>query len=463
MKRIFVFILFCLLFSSFLFAFEKDKATSIYKEKLIIADFANHTKYKGLGKSLTDEIIALFVQTKRFDIMERERLQAILKEQELQISGLVRTEDAVKVGRIAGARYMIFGSVTGADATHSEEEKIIIEKTKSGRIRKEKYIRTTWNGRVTLSARLVDIETGVVLLGKTVVGSGFNEEKRPAADRSFLAEIIHQLAAKGDEEKAKELYFKQGDEKVINIAKRNAAVKLVKSFLKEFPLSGYIISQTEDKDYIVDLGTENGVNAKVNLKVLGKTEFIKHPITGEIIRARTESLGYLKVIDLGTTTSKAKFVKGEKDQVIPGLKVEVVDPIFVWHRALASFLVPGLGQFLEKRWGTGIAFILGEAALIAGAWYFHYRSTEEFITKQDLFDTTVWPEKGEQYDNARKQALIGMWVFIVAEALVHIWDAINAGYPAEKNRMLTYVNKQNSFYAFQFSQKNLKIQKSFRF
>lgn len=457
------FILLYLLFSPITVSgFEKEKATSIYREKLIIADFANHTKYKNMGKSLTDEVVALFVQTKRFDIIEREKLQAILKEQELQISGLVSTENAVKVGRIAGAKYIIFGSVTSANATHSEEEKTVIEKTRTGKVKKAKYIRTTWEGRVTLSARLVDIETGVMLIAKTVTGYGFNEEKRAAEDKSFLEQIV-QIVTKEDEEKAKQLYFKQGDEKVINIAKRDAALKLVNSFLEEFPLTGYILSKTEEDNYLIDLGTERGLNSRANLKILGKTEFITHPVTGEIIKSKTETLGYLQVIDIGDTTSEAKFVKGEEEKIVPGLKVEVIDPIFIWHRALASFLVPGLGQFLEKRWLSGSLFVLTEALLITGAWYFYDQSREESISKLKLFDTTVWPEKGEQYQAARRQALVGMWIFIGLEILVHIWDTIDAGYPAEKNKVLTYAKQKNSFYAFIFTQDNIRFQKTFRF
>ncbi|MBN1897973.1 MAG: hypothetical protein JW827_04280 [Spirochaetes bacterium] len=456
-------LLFLILFASFLYAFEKEKATSIYREKVIIADFGEHTSIEGLGKAVSDEIIALFVQTKRFDIIERGRLQQILEEQQMQLSGLINTEDAVRVGKIAGAKYIIFGSVTGADATHSEEEKTVVEKTKSGKVKKDRYILTSWRGTVNLSARLVDIETGVVLLGKTVTGYGNNEEKREAEDKTFLEGIINIVTSK-DEDKAKEIYFKQGDQKVIGLAKRDAAVKLVEDFLEEFPLTGYVLSE-EEGDYLIDLGTEKGLNAEANLQVIGKSEYVKHPVTGEVIKSRTDSLGYLKVIDLGPGVSKAKFVRGDEDRMKPGDKVQVVDPIFVWHRALASFVFPGMGQFLEKRWGTGIFFLLFEGALLGTSYYFYYRSTDSFLKEQTMFDTEVWDEKtGEQYDTARRQALVGMWIFIAMEAIVHIWDTIDAGYPAERNQSITsYAQDNNTFYAFQDKNENIKIGRTFRF
>jgi curli biogenesis system outer membrane secretion channel CsgG len=161
------------LFVSTLQAFEKDKATSIYREKLIVADFKNQSEYKFLGKSLTDELSVLFAETKRFDIIEREKLADILKEQELQLSGIVNPEDAVSVGKLAGAKYIIFGSITGASVSKSVEKKTkTVTKKENGKkvTKKVKYYVTTWTAKVHLAARLIDIETGKVLLGKRVTG-----------------------------------------------------------------------------------------------------------------------------------------------------------------------------------------------------------------------------------------------------------------------------------------------------
>ncbi len=465
MQKLLSIFLFIILFIPNIYALEKEKAVSIYKEKLIIADFVNRSSWKKLGSGLTDDIMTLFVKTKRFDIIERKKLKSILQEQELQLSGLVNTEDAVKVGNLIGAKYIITGSITSADATHREKE--VIKKYKdraTGLIRYKKYIVTTWEGRLTISARLVEIETGKVLIGKTVTGHGRERHEREKDDKTFLESILTALVSK-DENKAKVRYFRQIDQKVINTARSKAAHSLVSDFLKEFPLSGYIISKTEDKDYLVDLGTGNGMNSEVNLKVLGKSKKMTHPVTGEVMQVRKRSLGYLKVIDLGSTTSRAKLVRGDEDDMFPGLKVEVVKPVFIWHRAFASFLIPGLGQFLEKRWGSGILFLLGEGALLGGAYLCYLHSTDDYLKDKKLLDTKVWPEKGTQVDKARKQALVGMWIFIGFEVILHIWDTIDAGYPAQKNDAFAYKQAKYPTFAFKSNDYENKfyLRKTFRF
>jgi TolB-like protein len=47
----------------------------------------------------------------RLKVIERRRLDTILKEQELQLSGLVDTTKAVKVGRLSAAEWILTGTV----------------------------------------------------------------------------------------------------------------------------------------------------------------------------------------------------------------------------------------------------------------------------------------------------------------------------------------------------------------
>ncbi len=454
MKIIKVLIFFVFLFNLTLYGIENEKATSIYKEKLIISDFGNQTQYKFMGKAISEELISLFAATKRFDILEREKLKDILKEQELQLSGIVNPDDAVSVGKIAGAKYIVVGNITGASVSRNivKKEKEVETKKKNKKKKEKKkivYFETIWQANVNLSARLIDIETGKVILGKTINGW---------ASTSLKSD--YRWANKGEK------LNKQKSKEVLLVAKGRAAKSLVLSFLKDFPLSGYILTKIDD-DYLVDLGRNNGLNSKVNLKVFGKSETIKHPVTGEIITVNKKDLGYLQVTDVRDKSSVAKLVRGDEDYITPGLKVEVVEPIFVWHRSLASFIFPGLGQILEKRWGSGFAFLISEALFFGGAYYINYLSSDKYLASQNFLDDTKWTEKkGTVYNQIKSAYKIGMWSLIVIGGLIHIWDTINAGYPAEKNRF--FVNSSNyrsTYFAFNFKGEGalFSVRKSFRF
>jgi len=58
------------------------------------------------------EIERNFVQTRRFTMIDRSSLDAIMKEQEFQMSGAVNDRAVVKIGGMAGAKIVITGSVS---------------------------------------------------------------------------------------------------------------------------------------------------------------------------------------------------------------------------------------------------------------------------------------------------------------------------------------------------------------
>ncbi len=87
--------------------------------------------------ALSDRLRYELLNTGRFDVMERNRMDDILKEQGFQQSGCTTTECVVEVGKMLGVARMISGSVG-----------------KVGRI-------------YTLSVRMIDIETGRIMISKT--------------------------------------------------------------------------------------------------------------------------------------------------------------------------------------------------------------------------------------------------------------------------------------------------------
>jgi len=68
-----------------------------------------------LGKGLADFFAYDFNKISAFTVIERDKIEFIMKEIELQKSGAVDRASAVQVGKILGARYMVFGSITQLD------------------------------------------------------------------------------------------------------------------------------------------------------------------------------------------------------------------------------------------------------------------------------------------------------------------------------------------------------------
>ena len=77
------------------------------------------------------------IETQKFTVVEREKVEEILKEQGFQLSGCTSNECAVQAGKLIGVKYMVVGSI--------------------GKI----------GGIFTINIRLINVETGVVV--KTAV------------------------------------------------------------------------------------------------------------------------------------------------------------------------------------------------------------------------------------------------------------------------------------------------------
>ena len=116
--------------------------------RVAILDFENISgisKYDGLGKAMSSMLISDIeanVSPKRLQLIERSQLQKVLKEQNLQASGNVNKNTAVKTGKILGVNYILVGDVyilndqliINARLTNTETGDIIFSKKQEGKL-----------------------------------------------------------------------------------------------------------------------------------------------------------------------------------------------------------------------------------------------------------------------------------------------------------------------------------------
>lgn len=68
-----------------------------------------------LGQQLSDILTARLSIYDQFQLVERKRLEDLLKEHQLNLTGMVNTNQVIKVGKITGAKIMIFGRAFTVD------------------------------------------------------------------------------------------------------------------------------------------------------------------------------------------------------------------------------------------------------------------------------------------------------------------------------------------------------------
>ncbi len=134
---------------------------------LAVADFKAVGCPFFLGGAVAEQIRGRLSEQPEWIVVEKAQVAAVAAEQRLNLSGLVDDETAVKAGKYLGARYVIVGSVNGM------------------------------GGMVTLSARLVDVETGIGLCGfETTTQNG--EEGIFTASRILGEQILQELGGSSE-------------------------------------------------------------------------------------------------------------------------------------------------------------------------------------------------------------------------------------------------------------------------
>src|SRR5438552_722702 len=94
----------------------------------------DRTDFEGLGKGVADMLITDMASNPSVKLVERDRIQAILTEQNLVKSGAIDAQTAIRIGKLVNAQYMVTGAFMA-----------------------------TPSGRLILTARIINNETGAIM------------------------------------------------------------------------------------------------------------------------------------------------------------------------------------------------------------------------------------------------------------------------------------------------------------
>lgn len=239
---------------------------------------------KGITESLTDRL----ANTDNISIVERTRLEHIMREQDFGYSGRVDPFSAAEIGKLLGADLLILGTV------HSLELK------ESGGIQFGPFAAKGTSGKVELSIRVVNVTTGVVL--GSVRGSGSKTGASLGVNNlygvSFFSDTFKDsVLGKAMDEAVEELVTKFSDE-------------LLTKFLEESngqgaaELNGNILAVVGE-NYIVNLGLPHNVVRGDRFEVF---EVVRVPGLSKPVEV---PVGFLRVISVDDEAFVAISEEGE--------------------------------------------------------------------------------------------------------------------------------------------------------
>ncbi|OQX96194.1 hypothetical protein B6I21_01665 [candidate division KSB1 bacterium 4572_119] len=188
-----------LLFITLTFLFNISYSFS-QQQTIAILDFSNNSlmdkdKYSSLSGGLAEIFITELSKVSSLKIVERQKINELIQEMQLAQSGMVSEETGVQVGRLVGAKYLVFGSY------------MVINK------------------KIRVDTRIVEIETGLTIKAAEVT-----------KNVSKMFEIIQTLS----EKILKDLNIKllKGEKKILN--EGNTSTEVIELFSKglEYEESG---------------------------------------------------------------------------------------------------------------------------------------------------------------------------------------------------------------------------------
>lgn len=120
------------------------------------------------GEAVNAEVTRALFATERFEVLDRQHIAQLTKEQDFQISGRVSDDSAVSVGQMIGASVLLVGDMVAYDYDESvTSSRNTCTKGKNKKALCVDYTRVA-SAHVSVALKVIDAESGRVLAARTL-------------------------------------------------------------------------------------------------------------------------------------------------------------------------------------------------------------------------------------------------------------------------------------------------------
>lgn len=125
----------------------------------------------GAGRAMTNMLTNELSARPAFSIVERQKLRAVMEEQNLSASGRVSAETSIAIGKLTGAQYLVTGTVTAFEEKVNTQYKRGFFGVGAG------VTSTSEGGYLAVDLRVIDTTTGEIRYARTIEGRTPGGEK----------------------------------------------------------------------------------------------------------------------------------------------------------------------------------------------------------------------------------------------------------------------------------------------
>lgn len=239
-----------------------------------------------LGEKASEMMTTELFKTKKFTVLERARLNDVLKEHNLTASGAVTPQTAVELGKLLGVDLMVMGSVTefGWDKYTGGFRRI------GG---------TLYNYKSTIDIRVVNVQTAEIMYAESANGThrglGVGINSFEAGKESSYDAVAYET-------------FKGAIEKLVDGLGQSA------SSMSSYQGFGRVAS-VDGADVYINRGSGDGVKVGDKFDVYRFGKKIIDPDTGQTLGQKKDKVGVIQVVSVDAAKlSTCKILSGEAKQ-----------------------------------------------------------------------------------------------------------------------------------------------------
>ena len=147
------------------------------KAAIAVADFEDKTVGKGqyraeYGRGMQDMLITSLFNSNRFIVLEREKLQAVMTEQDMGASGRFSQDTVAPIGELEGAQLLVVAAVTGFEPdTAGGRGEVSGRGGLLGNSRLGALMGGYGRAHLAMDIRIIDTSTGRILAATNVEGN----------------------------------------------------------------------------------------------------------------------------------------------------------------------------------------------------------------------------------------------------------------------------------------------------
>lgn len=274
-------------------------------------DFSNvsspgfYNSVPGLSRGVSDILVDRLVKDGTYALIERSRIDTVLREQNLGASGRLDAGTAAEIGKILGVDAVIIGAVTRMDAQSRNSGGSFGIRLPFGLAIES----TDIDAYVQLNARIVDTSSGEILgvaqgsgnvsqSDTNLSGYGFGGRVGGGSSTSNAEKLVFLATEKAIDQVASELVAAAG--KLRGSAKTAANI---------------LVADVSGNQVILNQGERSGLRVGMRLTIERVGKEVKDPVSGQVLRRSTQPIAQVQIIEVDDRSSAARIISGSQIRV----------------------------------------------------------------------------------------------------------------------------------------------------